>query len=154
MKRKFPGWRVLLPRYCIQRQNEWYQPLICIFSVYGEIIKTNFKNSAILIFFCKKTTKKLLKENSQDGRLYFPGTTFNDKSNGANSLSVSFLYVKNSTKKFEKYSEKGHFNVIFEKKTSKKLLKQNSQVGAFCFPGTAFNDKSNGTNPHLYLFCM
>ena len=35
-----------------------------------------------------------------------------------------FLFEENLTKKIEKDSEKGHFNVIFEK-TSKKLLKQN-----------------------------
>ena len=40
------------------------------------------------------------------------------------------------------------------KEHQKKLLKQNSQVGWFYIPNTAFEDKSNGTYPHLYLSCM
>ena len=37
--------------------------------------------------------------------------------------------------------------MLFLKEHQKKLLKENSQVGGFYFPCTAFNDKSNGTNP-------
>ena len=57
-----------------------------------------------------------------------------------------FLYEENLTKKIRKKTEKRHFNVIFEK-TSKKLLKQNSQVVVFLLPGSAFNDERNGTYP-------
>ena len=37
--------------------------------------------------------------------------------------------------------------MLFLKKRQKNVLKQNSQVRGFCFPGTAFNDESNDTNP-------
>ena len=37
--------------------------------------------------------------------------------------------------------------MCFLKKHQKKLLKQNLQVGGFYFPGAAFNNESNGTNP-------
>ena len=40
----------------------------------------------------------------------------------------------------------------FLKKHQKKLLKQNFQVGGFYFPGAAFNDESNGTNPPSVSF--
>ena len=44
--------------------------------------------------------------------------------------------------------------MLFLKKRQKIISKQNSQVGGFYFPGTAFNYKSNGTNPHWYLSCV
>ena len=42
--------------------------------------------------------------------------------------------------------------MLFLEEHQKKLLKQNSQVGGFYFPGTAFHDKSNGTNPPSVSF--
>ena len=46
----------------------------------------------------KEHQKNVLKQNSQVGGFYFPGTAFNYKSNGTNPASVSFLYVENLTK--------------------------------------------------------
>ena len=42
--------------------------------------------------------------------------------------------------------------MLFLKKRQKNVLKQNSQVGGFYFPGTAFNDESNDTNPPSVSF--
>ena len=50
------------------------------------------------MLFLKEHQTKLLKQNFQVGGFYFPGTAFNDKSNGINPASVSFLYVENLTK--------------------------------------------------------
>ena len=80
-----------------------------------------------------------------------PGTTFNDERSGTYIPPVSFLYVENLTEISKKDSEKGHFNVFF-KKTSKRLLKRNSLVKGFLLPGTAFNDKLNGTYPSTVSF--
>ena len=66
--------------------------------------------------------------------------------------SVSFLYVENSTKQVQKVFRKHDIFLLFLKEHQKKLLKQNSQVGGFYFPGTAFNDESNGTNPASVSF--
>ena len=49
------------------------------------------------MLFLKEHQKKILKQNSQVGGFYFPGTAFNDESNGTNPASVSFLYVENLT---------------------------------------------------------
>ena len=42
--------------------------------------------------------------------------------------------------------------MLFLKKRQKNISKENSQVGGFYFPGTAFNYKSNGTNPPSVSF--
>ena len=46
------------------------------------------------MLFSKKRQKNVLKQNSQVGGFYFPGTAFNYKPNGTNPLSVSFLCVE------------------------------------------------------------
>ena len=77
------------------------------------------------MLFLKEHQKKLLKQNSQVGGFYFPGTAFNDKSNGTNPASVSFLYVENLTKYFQKIFTKKEIFMLFLKEQQKKLLKQN-----------------------------
>ena len=106
------------------------------------------------MLFLKEHQKKLLIQNSQAGGFYFPGTGFNGKSNGTYPPPVSFLYVENLTKYFQKIFRKYEIFMLFLKEHQKKLLKQNSQAGGFYFQGSGFNGKSNGTYPHLYLSCM
>ena len=65
------------------------------------------------MLFLKEHQKKFLKRNSQAGGFYFPGTAFNDKSNGTNPLSVSFLCVEKLTKQFQKNSIFQKFLFIF-----------------------------------------
>ena len=42
--------------------------------------------------------------------------------------------------------------MLFLKKRQKKVVKQNSRIGGFYFPGTVFKYKPNGTNPPLVSF--
>ena len=97
IKTKFPGWGVLFSRYCIQLQIEWYQPPIGIFLVCGEITKIiskMFEKTGKFHVILEKTSKNVLKQNSQVGGFFFPRTAFNYKSNGINPPSVSFLCVE------------------------------------------------------------
>ena len=93
----------------------------------------------------KKKQEKLLKGNSQVKTFLFPGTAFNDKWNGTYFLSVSFC-IREFNKIISKNWKIQKFSFIFFKKQQKMLFKENSQVGRFYFPDTAFNDKSNRTN--------
>ena len=54
------------------------------------------------MLFLEKTSKKCFKTKFPGWGFYFPGTAFNDKSNGTNPLSVSFLCVEKTTKQFQK----------------------------------------------------
>ena len=101
IKTEFPGWGVLLPRYCFQWQIEWYQPPICFFSVCGEIDKIISKNIQKLGNFYvifEITSKQVIKTKFPGWGFSFPGTAFHDKSNGTNTPSVSFLCVEKLTK--------------------------------------------------------
>ena len=100
------------------------------------------------MLFLKKRQKNVVKQNSHIGGFHFPGTAFKDESNGTNPPPIGIFLVcgeinKINSKSFQKI---GKFHVIFEK-TSKKVVKQNSRIGGFYFPGTVFKYKPNGTNP-------
>ena len=81
------------------------------------------------------------------GGFYFLGTAFNDKSNATNPHRYLSCVWRNYQNNFKFFSENRKSSCYFWKKRQKNVLKQNSQVGGFYFPGTAVNDKSNGTNP-------
>ena len=77
------------------------------------------------MLFLKEHQKKLLKQNSQVGE-------------------INKIISKNIQKI-------GNFYAIFER-TSKKVIKTKFPGWGFYFPGTAFHDKSNGTNPPSVSF--
>ena len=60
--------------------------------------------------------------------------------------------LRNYQNNFKNVSEIRENFMLFLKKRQKNISKQNSQVGGFYFPGTAFNYKSNGTNPPSVSF--
>ena len=104
------------------------------------------------MLFSKKRQKNVLKQTSQVQGVLFSRYCIQLQIEWYQPLSVSFLCVEKLPKYFQKcFRNKENF-MLFLKKRQKKVLKQNSQVGGFFFPRTAFNYKSNGINPPSVSF--
>ena len=69
-------------------------------------------------------------------------------------ICIFFACREFNKKNSKKIQKKGHFKVIFEKKTSEKLLKQSSQVGGSYFQVLHLITIRMVPTPHLYLSCM
>ena len=120
--------------------------LFCVWRNYQNNFKNVSENRKISCYFWKNVKKNVLKQNSQVG-----GSIFQVLHSVTNRMiPTPYLYLfcvwRNYQNNFKNVSEKRKISCYFWKNVKKNVLKQNSQVGGFYFPRTAFNYKSNGIN--------
>ena len=128
---------------------------IGIFLVCGEITKIiskMFQKRGKFHVILEKTSKNVLKQNSQVGGFNLHKLhSFTNRMVPTPHRYLSCVW-RNYQNNFKNVSETRKISCYFWNKRQKNILKQNSQVGGFYFPGTAFNYKSNGTNPPSVSF--